>query len=189
MVVWPADSRAFSRPTSKAREKRPGDEVVSCLDAKIALVPKHQRIAPSTLLAPVTDTRRHEATKPQRYIRPNHWHVSYFQNSSKTVRASILIAIIHFGVSRWLSLQISTSGPVKKNSRIIFFSIVLVNSYGVLCIAGSFFLLSHMASTPALRHLRINQLQLGVTEHEFVLISICSVRIKEFMVGIMVSWV
>ena len=78
---------------------------------------------------------------------------------------------------------------MKKNSRIIFFSIVLVNSYGVLCIAGSFFLLSHMASTPALRHLRINQLQLGVTEHEFVLISICSVRIKEFMVGIMVSWV
>ena len=44
-----------------------------------------------------------------------------------------------------------------------------------------------MASTPALRYLRINRLQLGVTEHEFVLISICSVRIKEFMVGIMVS--
>ena len=25
--MWPADARAFSRPTSKAREKRPGDEV------------------------------------------------------------------------------------------------------------------------------------------------------------------
>ena len=66
-----------------------------------------------------------------------------------------------------------------------FFSIVLVNGYCVLCIAGSFFfVLSHMASTPTLRHLRINRLQLGVTEHEFVLISICSVRIKEFMIGV-----
>ena len=27
MTDWPADARAFSRPTSKAREKRPGDEV------------------------------------------------------------------------------------------------------------------------------------------------------------------
>ena len=27
MTVWPADASAFSRPTSKAREKRPGDEV------------------------------------------------------------------------------------------------------------------------------------------------------------------
>ena len=25
--MWPADARAFSRLTSKAREKRPGDEV------------------------------------------------------------------------------------------------------------------------------------------------------------------
>ena len=25
--MWPADARAFSRPTSKAGEKRPGDEV------------------------------------------------------------------------------------------------------------------------------------------------------------------
>ena len=29
VVMWPADSRAFSRPTSKAREKRPGDEVAN----------------------------------------------------------------------------------------------------------------------------------------------------------------
>ena len=27
MTDWPADARVFSRPTSKAREKRPGDEV------------------------------------------------------------------------------------------------------------------------------------------------------------------
>ena len=28
VVMWPAaDARAFSHPTSKAREKRPGDEV------------------------------------------------------------------------------------------------------------------------------------------------------------------
>ena len=26
--MWPADARAFSRPAPKAREKRPGDEVV-----------------------------------------------------------------------------------------------------------------------------------------------------------------
>ena len=25
--MWPADARAFSRPTFKAMEKRPGDEV------------------------------------------------------------------------------------------------------------------------------------------------------------------
>ena len=25
--MWPNDARAFSRPTSKAREKRPGDKV------------------------------------------------------------------------------------------------------------------------------------------------------------------
>ena len=60
-------------------------------------------------------------------------------------------------------------------------------SQWLLCALHSwqfFFVLSNMASTPTLRHLRINRLQLGVTEHEFVLISICSVRIKEFMVGI-----
>ena len=27
MTDWPANARAFSRPTSKAREKRPVDEV------------------------------------------------------------------------------------------------------------------------------------------------------------------
>ena len=27
MTDWPVDARAFSRPTSKPREKRPGDEV------------------------------------------------------------------------------------------------------------------------------------------------------------------
>ena len=39
---------------------------MSCLDAKISLVPKHQLIVPPTLLAPPTDTRTHTATKIQR---------------------------------------------------------------------------------------------------------------------------
>ena len=29
MTDWPANARAFSRLTSKAKEKRPGDEVAS----------------------------------------------------------------------------------------------------------------------------------------------------------------
>ena len=49
---------------------------MSCLDAKISLVPKHQLIVPSTLLAPATESKH---TKPQRYIRSNHWHMSYFE--------------------------------------------------------------------------------------------------------------
>ena len=52
----------------------------SRLDAKISLVPKHQLIVPSTLLAPATQPKK---TKPQRYIRSDHWHTSnFFQNSS-----------------------------------------------------------------------------------------------------------
>ena len=34
-----------------------------CLDAKISLVPKHQFIVPSTLLAPATEIRTHKAIK------------------------------------------------------------------------------------------------------------------------------
>ena len=48
------------------------------LDAKIALVPTHQLIVPSTLLAPATEIRTHKATKTQRYIRSNYRHMSYF---------------------------------------------------------------------------------------------------------------
>ena len=52
----------------------------SRLDAKISLVPKHQLTVPSTLLAPATQPKK---TKPQRYIRSDHWHTSnFFQNSS-----------------------------------------------------------------------------------------------------------
>ena len=48
------------------------------LDAKISLVLTYQLIVPSTLLAPATNIRTYKATKPQRYIHPNHWHMSYF---------------------------------------------------------------------------------------------------------------
>ena len=48
------------------------------IDAKISLVPKHQLIVPSTLLAPATNIWTYKATKPQRYIRSLHWHMSYF---------------------------------------------------------------------------------------------------------------
>ena len=51
------------------------------LDAKIPLVLTHQRIVPSTLLAPATNIRTYKATKPQRYICSNHWHMSYFFNN------------------------------------------------------------------------------------------------------------
>ena len=46
------------------------------IDAKISLVPKHQLIVPSTLLALLQQTS--EDTKPQRYIRLHHWHMSHF---------------------------------------------------------------------------------------------------------------
>ena len=39
------------------------------LDAKILLVPRHQLIVPSPLLAPATDIRTYKATMP---IRSNH---------------------------------------------------------------------------------------------------------------------
>ena len=45
------------------------------LDAKISLVPTHQLIVPSTLLAPATHIRSHKVTKPRRFIRSNHWHI------------------------------------------------------------------------------------------------------------------
>ena len=35
------------------------------LDAKISLVPKHQLIVPSTLLAPATEIRTHKTTQTQ----------------------------------------------------------------------------------------------------------------------------
>ena len=37
------------------------------VDAKISLVPTHQLIVPSTLLAPATEIRIHKATKTERY--------------------------------------------------------------------------------------------------------------------------
>ena len=49
-----------------------------CLDAKISLVPKHNPIVPSTLLAPATHIQTDKATKPQEYILLGHWHMSYF---------------------------------------------------------------------------------------------------------------
>ena len=50
------------------------------IDAKISLVPKHQLIVPSTLLALATNIRtykdiklqRYKDTKPQRFIRSHH---------------------------------------------------------------------------------------------------------------------
>ena len=38
----------------------------------------HQRIVPSTLLAPATNIRTYKATRAQIYICSNHWHMSYF---------------------------------------------------------------------------------------------------------------
>ena len=40
---------------------------MSCLDAKISLVPKHLLIVPPTLLAPATHIRTDKATKPQNH--------------------------------------------------------------------------------------------------------------------------
>ena len=57
---------------------------MSCLDAKISLVPKHKLIVPSPFLAPATQIQTDKATKPQWYIRLDHWHWAIFQNSKKT---------------------------------------------------------------------------------------------------------
>ena len=56
---------------------------------------KHQLIVPSTLLAPATDIRAHKDTKPQRYIRLNHCHKSYFFKIAQSFRYNIFIQF-HF---------------------------------------------------------------------------------------------
>ena len=49
-------------------------------------VPKHQLIVPSTLLALATNIPTYKDTKPQRYIRSHHWHMSYLkQKQSKRI--------------------------------------------------------------------------------------------------------
>ena len=49
------------------------------IDAKISLVPKHQLIVPSTLLALARNIRTYKNAKPQIYIRSHHWHMSYMR--------------------------------------------------------------------------------------------------------------
>ena len=56
---------------------------MSCLDAKISLVPKHQFIVPSTLLAPATEIRTHKAMKIHT-LRQLTYEL-FFQNSSKII--------------------------------------------------------------------------------------------------------
>ena len=54
---------------------------MSCLDAKILLVPKHQLIVPPTLLAPATHNHTDKATKIHT-LTPLTYEL-FFQNSSK----------------------------------------------------------------------------------------------------------
>ena len=57
---------------------------MSCLDARISLVPEHQLIVP--LIGPCNthpNTQGHKSTKPQRYIRSQQWHMSYFFKIAK----------------------------------------------------------------------------------------------------------
>ena len=55
---------------------------MSCLDAKISLVPKHNLIIPSTLLAPATHIQTDKATRIH-MLRPLTYEL-FVQNSSKT---------------------------------------------------------------------------------------------------------
>ena len=55
---------------------------MSCLDAKISLVPKHKLIVPSTLLAPATHIQTDKATMIH-MLRPLTYEL-FFQNSWKT---------------------------------------------------------------------------------------------------------
>ena len=54
---------------------------MSCLDAKISLVPKHQLIVPPTVLAPATHIRTDKATKIHTLSLLT--YELFFQNSSK----------------------------------------------------------------------------------------------------------
>ena len=54
VVMWPADARAFSRPTFKAREERPGDEVVSFLLISHRAGAWYYRNFPDFLKSPVS---------------------------------------------------------------------------------------------------------------------------------------
>ena len=72
---------------------------MSCLDAKISLVPKHQFIVPSTLLAPATEIRTHKAMKVHT-LRQLTYEL-FFQNSSK-----ITSYYIHYkGFLEWKCLE------------------------------------------------------------------------------------
>ena len=48
------------------------------IGAKTHWLKSIQLIVRSTLLAPAKNIRTYKATKPQRYIRSHHWHMSYF---------------------------------------------------------------------------------------------------------------
>ena len=70
------------------------------LDAKISLVPMHQLIVPSTLLAPATQIRTHKVTKIHNIIlKPLTYCMSYFfkialKQISKTDHAIPLVTTV-----------------------------------------------------------------------------------------------
>ena len=75
---------------------------MSCLDAKISLVPSNQLIVPSTLLAPATHIRTDKATTQKatklHTLRPLTYEL-FFQNSSKsdtTMRCNVTSQLLRF---------------------------------------------------------------------------------------------
>ena len=66
---------------------------MSCLDAKISLVPKHELIVPQTLLAPATHIWTNKATK-KHTLTPLTYEL-FFQNSSTRILYQSLVTILN----------------------------------------------------------------------------------------------
>ena len=86
---------------------------MSCLDAKISLVPKHQLIVPSTLLPPATNIQTYKATKMHK-LTPLTYEL-FFQNSSKMVYKEMGI-----GLTEKKKTTTILDKNVKKNARYMF---------------------------------------------------------------------
>ena len=80
---------------------------------KISLVPTHQLIVPSTLLAPTTNIRTHKATKIHT-LEPLTYEL-FFQNSSKGVWGLVEITngLVHasYSLPKWQAVKLTSFAP------------------------------------------------------------------------------
>ena len=72
------------------------------------------------LVGPATHIQRNKATKPQRYIRPDHWHISFFfkiaQNRYCVYKLPCIRAQVELSNTFVYDYKMSTSGDSARNS-------------------------------------------------------------------------